>query len=84
LKDEQNKHSINRRDFVEKAATALAGITILPRYVLGGTRPDGSKYIAPSDIISLGFIGTGKQGTWTDYSFLSTNEVSHRSHQRSV
>lgn len=65
---------MNRRDFVGKAATALAGITILPRYVLGGTRPDGSRYIAPSDIISLGFIGTGKQGKGLINSFLGTNE----------
>lgn len=66
--------SMNRRVFVAKAATALAGITILPRYVLGGTRPDGSRYIAPSDIISLGFIGTGKQGKGLINSFLGTNE----------
>lgn len=65
---------MNRRDFVGKAATALAGITILPRYVLGGTRPDGTKYIAPSDMISLGFIGTGKQGRGLINSFLGTNE----------
>lgn len=69
------ENSMNRRDFVGKAATALAGITILPRHVLGGTRPDGSKYIAPSDVISLGFIGTGKQGRGLTTSFLSTNEA---------
>ncbi len=68
------ENSMNRRNFVGKAATALAGITILPRYVLGGTRPDGSRYIAPSDIISLGFIGTGKQGKGLINSFLGTNE----------
>ncbi len=69
------KHTLNRRDFVGKAASALAGIVIIPRHVLGGTRPDGSKYIAPSDIISLGFIGTGKQGRGLTTSFLSTNEA---------
>lgn len=69
------ENAMNRRDFVGKAVTALAGITILPRYVLGGTRPDGSKYIAPSDVISLGFIGTGKQGRGLTTSFLSTNEA---------
>lgn len=71
----KEENSMNRRDFVGKAATALAGITILPRHVLGGTRPDGSRYIAPSDIISLGFIGTGKQGRGLTSSFLSTNEA---------
>jgi predicted dehydrogenase len=70
----KEENSMNRRGFVAKAATALAGITILPRYVLGGTRPDGSRYIAPSDMISLGFIGTGKQGKGLINSFLGTNE----------
>jgi predicted dehydrogenase len=70
----KEENPMNRRDFVAKAATALAGITILPRYVLGGTRPDGSRYIAPSDMISLGFIGTGKQGKGLINSFLGTNE----------
>ncbi len=72
---EENAPPINRRDFVGKAAMALAGIMIVPRYVLGGTRSDGTKYIAPSDIISLGFIGTGKQGRGLTNSFLSTNEA---------
>ncbi|MFN8347900.1 MAG: Gfo/Idh/MocA family oxidoreductase [Spirosomataceae bacterium] len=67
--------AMNRRDFVGKAASALAGIMIVPRYVLGGTRPDGSKYLAPSDMISLGFIGTGKQGRGLTSSFLGTNEA---------
>ena len=72
MKEEQ---VINRRDFVGKAATALAAFTIVPRFVLGGKRPDGSKYLAPSDIISLGFIGTGKQGRGLTNSFLGTNEA---------
>lgn len=71
-----NKEStVSRREFVGKAASVLAGFTIVPRFVLGGTRPDGTKYIAPSDIISLGFIGTGKQGRGLTTSFLGTNEV---------
>lgn len=72
MKEEQ---SINRRDFVGKAATAVAGFMIVPRFVLGGKRPDGSKYLAPSDVISLGFIGTGKQGKGLINSFLGTNEA---------
>ncbi len=71
----QEKQAINRRDFVGKAATALAAFTIVPRFVLGGKRPDGSKYLAPSDVISLGFIGTGKQGRGLTTSFLGTNEA---------
>jgi len=71
----QDKNTLNRRHFVGKAAAALAGVMIVPRHVLGGTRPDGTKYIAPSDIISLGFIGTGKQGKGLTTSFLGTNEA---------
>ncbi|WP_338868199.1 Gfo/Idh/MocA family oxidoreductase [Spirosoma sp. SC4-14] len=69
------KQSLSRRGFIGKAATAAAGFMIVPRFVLGGKRPDGTRYLAPSDIISLGFIGTGKQGRGLTSSFLSTNEA---------
>jgi predicted dehydrogenase len=71
----KEENSISRRDFIGKSASVMAGFMIVPRFVLGGKRPDGSKYVAPSDIISLGFIGTGKQGKGLTASFLSTNEV---------
>lgn len=48
---------INRRKFVAVAATAAAAFTIIPRHVLGG-----KNYIAPSDKITLGYIGIGTQG----------------------
>ncbi|KAB7732972.1 gfo/Idh/MocA family oxidoreductase [Rudanella paleaurantiibacter] len=73
--ENEKSTSLNRRDFLGKAATAAAGFMIVPRFVLGGKRPDGTKYLAPSDIISLGFIGTGKQGRGLTTSFLGTNEV---------
>jgi predicted dehydrogenase len=41
---------------------------------LGGLKPDGTKYIAPSDIMSLGLIGCGKQGRILSNFFLTTNE----------
>ena len=56
-------------------AKALAGFMIIPRYVLGGKSPSGILYTAPSDIITLGFIGTGKQGHGLTTSFLSTGEA---------
>ena len=65
----------SRRYFIKQSATALAGFIIVPRFVLGGTRPDGTKYIPPSDMISLGFIGCGKQGRILSNPFLSTNEI---------
>ncbi|AOW10095.1 Gfo/Idh/MocA family protein [Flavobacterium gilvum] len=74
----ENHLGASRRDFLKQSATALAGVIIVPRYVLGGNRPDGSRYIAPSDIISLGFIGCGKQGGILSNFFLSTNEIKIR------
>ena len=65
----------NRRNFIKQSATALAGYIIVPRFVLGGARYDGSKYIPPSDMISLGFIGCGKQGRILSNYFSSTNEI---------
>ncbi len=70
----KEENGINRREFVGKAA-ALAGFMIVPRFVLGGKKPDGSRYLAPSDIISLGFIGTGKQGKGLTDAFLNTGEA---------
>lgn len=49
--------SMSRRKFVELTATAAAGFTIVPRHVLG------KGYIAPSDKITLAYIGVGTQGT---------------------
>ncbi|CAL1517476.1 Gfo/Idh/MocA family oxidoreductase [Chitinophaga sp. MM2321] len=47
---------MKRRTFITQTLTAAAGIAIVPRHVLGG-----KGYTAPSDRITLGFIGTGKQ-----------------------
>jgi len=46
---------VGRRKFV-KSISALATISVMPRYVLGG-----NGYIPPSDKINFGVIGTGKQ-----------------------
>jgi predicted dehydrogenase len=70
----KNSFDNSRRDFIKNATTALAGFTIVPRFVLGGIKPDGTKYLAPSDIISLGLIGCGKQGRIISNYFLKTNE----------
>jgi predicted dehydrogenase len=48
---------MKRRNFLTTTATA-AGITIIPRHVLGGIGR-----IAPSDKINVACIGTGTQGT---------------------
>lgn len=51
------KNEMNRRKFVGLAATAAAAFTIVPRHVLGG-----KGYVAPSDKITLAYIGVGTQG----------------------
>ncbi|GGB17933.1 Gfo/Idh/MocA family protein [Puia dinghuensis] len=48
---------LSRRQFVEITSTAAIGITILPRHVLGG-----KNYTAPSDKITIAYIGCGTQG----------------------
>ncbi len=47
----------NRRDFLKKSLAAAAGITIVPRHVLGGTG-----FLAPSDQLTKAIIGVGGMG----------------------
>jgi Predicted dehydrogenases and related proteins len=54
--NEENKEGYSRRSFLKTGAAAAAGFIVLPRHVLGG-----SGFVAPSDRINLGYIGTGKQ-----------------------
>ncbi len=48
---------MSRRKFVELTAATAAAFTIMPRHVLGG-----KNYVAPSDKITLAYIGVGTQG----------------------
>ena len=64
-----------RRKFIRESAAAIAGFMIVPRFVLGGIKPDGTKYLAPSDKINLGLIGGGKQGRILSGYFLKTQEI---------
>jgi hypothetical protein len=52
-----NRNKINRREFLGSATAASLALTVVPRQVLGGTG-----YVAPSDKITLGYIGCGTQG----------------------
>ena len=52
------KKHISRKSFLKKVASALVFPTVVPASVLG----NGNR-IAPSDRITLGFIGLGGQGT---------------------
>lgn len=49
--------TINRRDFIGSAAAASLALTILPREAIGG-----KGYTAPSDKLTIGYIGCGTQG----------------------
>jgi len=51
------KKNISRRSFLDAAAKASLAFTIVPRHVLGGPG-----YIAPSDKLTLAYIGCGTQG----------------------
>jgi hypothetical protein len=48
---------INRRKFVEVVATGALAFSIVPRHVLGG-----KGFVAPSDKITLAYIGVGTEG----------------------
>ena len=50
------KKNMNRREFLGSAAATVA-FTVVPRRVLGGLN-----YVAPSDKITLAYIGCGSQG----------------------
>ncbi len=63
--------SSSRRGFFRTSFSALAGITIVPRSVLGG-----SGFTAPSDRITLGYVGTGRQSRGTLFQkFIAIPEV---------
>lgn len=53
----KDKKKITRRQFIGSATTASLAFTIVPRHVLGGPG-----IIAPSDQLTLAYIGCGTQG----------------------
>jgi len=63
--------SQTRRKFLKNAA-AFSAFTIVPRFVLGG-----QGYVPPSDKITLGFIGTGKQSKGLLRNFLDTGQAQY-------
>jgi predicted dehydrogenase len=66
MEDKKTTNGVNRRAFIGQAA-ALSAFLIIPRHVLGG-----KGFIAPSDQITLGFIGAGRQGHTLQKYFLPT------------
>lgn len=51
------KRPISRRKFISRTACAFAGISIVPRHVLGGPG-----FVAPSEKINVAIVGCGGQG----------------------
>lgn len=49
--------NITRKNFLKNSLKASVAFAIIPRFVMGG-----NGYTAPSDKLTIGFIGTGKQG----------------------
>src|SRR5215471_6178550 len=66
----RRQHTRSRRTFLAQAATLAGGLTIVPRYVLGGTG-----YVPPSDKINIAFIGVGSQGLRVMLHFLREPDV---------
>jgi len=60
-----------RRKFLKQSA-AFSAFTIVPRFVLGG-----QSYVPPSDKITLGLIGTGKQSKGLLRFFLDTDQAQY-------
>jgi predicted dehydrogenase len=60
----------NRRKFLVQTFKATAAFTIVPRFVLGGRG-----YTPPSDQLTVGFIGTGKQGRGLINGFANKTQV---------
>ncbi|MHC4594205.1 MAG: Gfo/Idh/MocA family protein [Planctomycetota bacterium] len=56
-KSSRQHRAIDRREFLAGASAAVAAFSIVPRQVMGGT-----KYVAPSEKINVGYVGAGTQG----------------------
>jgi len=60
---EKKSKKVTRREFLGMSALGLTGLTILPSWTINGIK------IAPSDRITLGFIGLGRQGIGDFHAF---------------
>src|SRR5687768_9691093 len=61
---------VSRRDFVLGGGGAAAALTIVPRHVLGG-----QGFVAPSEKITMAYIGCGTQGIREMLGMLAQPEV---------
>ncbi len=70
LSNERRTDLHSRRNFIGGIASATLALNIVPRHVLGG-----NCFIAPSDKITLAYIGTGTQGLRELLPILAVPEV---------
>lgn len=64
------KGSVSRRRFLAQAGAIGLGVSIVPRYVLGGPG-----FVPPSDKINMAFVGVGSQGLRVMMHFLGEADV---------
>src|SRR5512138_2502774 len=70
MKKNTGAHDESRRQFLAKAGTTAFGVTILPRYVLGGRG-----FTPPSGKVNVAMIGTGGQGMQNLRNLLQEDDV---------
>ena len=67
---DQRDTTVPRRDFIKTAAVTAAGLTIVPRHVLGG-----AAYTPPSDLLNIAGVGIGGMGRSNLVALASQNIV---------
>ena len=69
-----NKSNISRRQFIRRAAGTAVGAISFP-YIIRSSALGKAGTVAPSNRITLGFIGTGGMGTNNMRGFMSNRDV---------
>jgi predicted dehydrogenase len=67
----RTKRGVTRRQFLSKAAGTAAGVVGIPHIISASALGQGGS-AAPSERVTLGSIGCGKQGTYLLQSFLNS------------
>ena len=65
-----SSRKMTRRQFGLAAAATAAGLTVLPRYALGGTG-----FVAPSATVNVAIVGCGGQGRTNARSLFGQNDA---------
>ena len=63
----QETQAMDRRQFLGKAATAAAGLTIVRASAVAGTQANSA--------IEVGLIGSGRRGCWIGKHFLEKRQL---------